>query len=102
VKGVIHWVSAAHCVDVAVRLYDRLFTVEFPEADKSKTFLDFISPQSLTILEGCKAERSLADATSATRYQFEREGYFCADSVESQPGKLVFNRTIGLRDSFGK
>jgi glutaminyl-tRNA synthetase len=102
VKGVIHWVSAAHCADVEVRLYDRLFTVEFPEEDKSKTFLDFINPQSLTILKGCKAEPSLADANSDTRYQFEREGYFCADSVESQPGKLVFNRTIGLRDSFGK
>jgi glutaminyl-tRNA synthetase len=102
VKGVIHWVSAAHCVDVEVRLYDRLFSVEFPEEDKSKTFLDFINPQSLTILKGCKAEPSLADATADTRYQFEREGYFCADSVESQPGKLVFNRTIGLRDSFGK
>ena len=57
---------------------------------------------SLTILKGCKAEPSLAAANSDTRYQFEREGYFCADSVESQPGKLVFNRTIGLRDSFGK
>jgi glutaminyl-tRNA synthetase len=102
VKGVIHWVSAAHCLDVEVRLYDRLFTVEFPEEDKSKTFLDFINPQSLTILEGCKAEPSLAHATPDTRYQFEREGYFCADSVESRPGKLVFNRTIGLRDSFGK
>ena len=94
--------SAAHCLDVEVRLYDRLFTVEFPEEDKSKSFLDFINPQSLTILNGCKAEPSLANATSDTRYQFEREGYFCADSVESKPGKLVFNRTIGLRDSFGK
>jgi glutaminyl-tRNA synthetase len=102
VKGVIHWVSAAHCLDVEVRLYDRLFSVEFPEEDKSKTFLDFINPQSLTIVKGCKAEPSLANATSETRYQFEREGYFCADSVESKPGKLVFNRTIGLRDSFGK
>jgi glutaminyl-tRNA synthetase len=102
VKGVIHWVSAAHCRDVEVRLYDRLFSVEFPEEDKSKTFLDFINPRSLTILKGCKAEPSLADATSDTRYQFEREGYFCADSVESKPGSLVFNRTIGLRDSFGK
>jgi glutaminyl-tRNA synthetase len=102
VKGVIHWVSAAHCVDVEVRLYDRLFSVEFPEEDKSKTFLDFINPHSLTVLKGCKAEPSLADATSDTRYQFEREGYFCADSVDSKPGKLVFNRTIGLRDSFGK
>jgi glutaminyl-tRNA synthetase len=102
VKGVIHWVSATHCLDVEVRLYDRLFIVEFPEEDKSKTFLDFINPQSLTILGGCKAEQSLAHATSDTRYQFEREGYFCADSVESRPGKLVFNRTISLRDSFGK
>lgn len=102
VKGVVHWVSAAHCLDVEVRVYDRLFTVEFPEADKAKTFLDFINPQSLTILKDCKAEPSLAGATSDTRYQFEREGYFCADSVESQPGRLVFNRTISLRDSFGK
>jgi glutaminyl-tRNA synthetase len=102
VKGVIHWVSAAHCIDVEVRLYDRLFTVEAPEADKSKTFLDFINPQSLTILKQCKAEPSLANATSDTRFQFEREGYFCADSVDSKPGALVFNRTIGLRDSFGK
>jgi glutaminyl-tRNA synthetase len=102
VKGVIHWVSAAHCIDVEVRLYDRLFTVEAPEADKSKTFLDFINPQSLTVLKQCKAEPSLANATSDTRYQFEREGYFCADSVDSRPGALVFNRTIGLRDSFGK
>jgi glutaminyl-tRNA synthetase len=102
VKGVIHWVSAAHCIDVEVRLYDRLFTVEAPDADKSKTFLDFINPQSLTILKQCKAEPSLASATPDTRYQFEREGYFCADSVDSKPGALVFNRTIGLRDSFGK
>jgi glutaminyl-tRNA synthetase len=102
VKGVIHWVSAAHSLEVEVRLYDRLFSVEFPEEDKSKTFLDFINPQSLTILKGCQAEPSLAQATPDTRYQFEREGYFCADSVESQPHKLVFNRTIGLRDSFGK
>jgi glutaminyl-tRNA synthetase len=102
VKGVIHWVSAAHCLDVEVRVYDRLFTVEAPEEDKSKTFLDFINPRSLTILTGCKAEPSLASATSDTRYQFEREGYFCIDSVDSKPGRLVFNRTIGLRDSFGK
>jgi glutaminyl-tRNA synthetase len=102
VKGVIHWVSAAHCLDVEVRLYDRLFTVEDPESDKSKSFLDFINPNSLTILKGCKAEVSLAKATPEDRYQFEREGYFCADSVDSRPDALVFNRTIGLRDSFGK
>ncbi|MFL6713812.1 MAG: glutamine--tRNA ligase, partial [Sulfurifustis sp.] len=102
VKGVIHWVSATQCIDVEVRLYDRLFTVENPEADKDKTFLDFINPNSLTVLAHCKAEPSLAQATPDTRYQFEREGYFCADSVDSRPGALVFNRTIGLRDSFGK
>jgi len=102
VKGVIHWVSATQCIDVEVRLYDRLFTVENPEADKDKTFLDFINPASLTVLARCKAEPSLAQATPDTRYQFEREGYFCADSVHSKPGALVFNRTIGLRDSFGK
>jgi glutaminyl-tRNA synthetase len=102
VKGVIHWVSAAHCIDVQVRLYDRLFTVEAPEADKEKSFLDFINPNSLTILKNCKAEPSLANATPDERYQFEREGYFCADNVDSRPDALVFNRTIGLRDSFGK
>ena len=102
VKGVIHWVAAAQCIDVEVRLYDRLFSVEAPEADETKTFLDFINPQSLTVLKGCKAEPSLADATPETRFQFEREGYFCADSVDSKPGALVFNRTIGLRDSYGK
>jgi glutaminyl-tRNA synthetase len=102
VKGVIHWVSAAHCIDVEVRLYDRLFTVEAPEADKNKTFLDFINPESCTVLKNCKAEPSLAGATPQIRFQFEREGYFCADLEDSAPGALVFNRTIGLRDSFGK
>jgi glutaminyl-tRNA synthetase len=102
VKGVIHWVSATHCVDAEVRLYDRLFTAENPEADKDKSFLDFINPNSLTVLTNCKAEASLANAVPESRYQFEREGYFCADRFDSKPGKLVFNRTIGLRDSFGK
>jgi glutaminyl-tRNA synthetase len=101
VKGVIHWVSATHCVDAEVRLYDRLFTVENPEADKEKTFLDFINPHSLSV-QSCKAEYSLANAAPETRFQFEREGYFCADRFDSKPGKLVFNRTISLRDSFGK
>jgi glutaminyl-tRNA synthetase len=102
VKGVIHWVSASNCVDVEVRLYDRLFTAENPEADKSLTFLDFINPHSLTVLHGCKAEHSLMHAAPESRFQFEREGYFCADRFDSKPGKLVFNRTIGLKDSFGK
>lgn len=102
VKGVIHWVSARHCLDVEVRLYDRLFTVEAPEEDKSKSFLEFINPNSLVVLQHCKAEPSLANATPEIRYQFEREGYFCADSKDSQPGRLVFNRTVSLRDSYGK
>jgi glutaminyl-tRNA synthetase len=102
VKGVIHWVSAKKCIDVEVRLYDRLFTVEAPEADKQKTFLDFINPNSLTVLKHCKAEPSIANSIPETRYQFEREGYFSVDSVDSKPGALVFNRTIGLRDSYGK
>jgi glutaminyl-tRNA synthetase len=102
VKGVIHWVSAAHCLDVEVRLYDRLFTVEAPDAEKDKSFLDFINPASFTVLQQCKAEPSLSPATPQIRYQFEREGYFCADLADSRPGALVFNRTIGLRDSFGK
>jgi glutaminyl-tRNA synthetase len=83
-------------------LYDRLFTAEDPEADETKSFLEFINPQSLTVLKCCKAEVSLAQAVPETRFQFEREGYFCADSVDSRPGALVFNRTIGLKDSFGK
>jgi glutaminyl-tRNA synthetase len=102
VKGVIHWVSATHCVDAEVRLYDRLFTTDAPEADKDKSFLDFINPNSLTVLNNCKAEASLANAAPESRFQFEREGYFCADRFDSKPGKPVFNRTIGLRDSFGK
>jgi glutaminyl-tRNA synthetase len=102
VKGVIHWVSANHCLDVEVRLYDRLFTVEAPDADKDKSFLELINPASFTVLKQCKAEPSLAQATPQMRFQFEREGYFCADLADSKPGALVFNRTIGLRDSFGK
>ena len=102
VKGVIHWVSATHCVDAEVRLYDRLFSVEHPEANKDKSFLDFINSHSLSVLNNCKAEASLSNAAPEARFQFEREGYFCVDRYDSNPGKLVFNRTIGLRDSFGK
>jgi glutaminyl-tRNA synthetase len=102
VKGVIHWVSASQCLDVEVRLYDRLFTAADPEADANKSFLEFINPQSLTVLKGCKAEVSLARTVPEMRFQFEREGYFCTDCVDSKLGALVFNRTIGLKDSFGK
>ena len=101
VKGVIHWVSATHCFDAEVRLYDRLFTVENPDTDKDRSFLDFINPDSLQT-HACKAEYSLLNATPESRFQFEREGYFCVDRFDSQPGKPIFNRTISLRDSFGK
>ncbi len=101
VKGVIHWVPAKTCVEAQVRLYDRLFTHENPDGAEGD-YRDHINPQSLVILEGCKAEPSLADSRPEDRFQFEREGYFCADRHDSRPGNLVFNLTVGLRDSWAK
>ena len=102
VKATMHWVSAAHAVPVEVRLYDRLFSVEDPEnAPDGKTFLDFLNPHSLEVLGNAQAEPSLATAAVGTRVQFERLGYFCVDE-DSKPGKQVFNRTVGLRDSWAK
>ena len=100
-KGVIHWVSATHNLNCEVRLYDRLFTDEAPDAG-GKNFLEYINPNSLEILHNCKAEISLAKATLEDHFQFEREGYFCLDSKYHTPEKPVFNRTIGLRDSWAK
>lgn len=102
VKGVIHWVSASRSVNVEVRLYERLFSVEHPEADKEKSFCDFINKDSLKILSHCRAEEGLKQAIAENRFQFEREGYFCVDRFDSHPERLVFNKTIGLKDSFGK
>ena len=102
VKGTIHWVSARHAVDAEVRLYDRLFTVEAPEGDKDKDFLEHINPDSLEVLENCKLEPSLADIEPEANCQFERTGYFCLDAKASQPDKPVFNRTVTLRDSWAK
>lgn len=101
VKGVIHWVPAQESVPVQVRLYDRLFNDESPDAG-DKHFLDFLNPDSLVVVEGARAEPSLAKATSAIAFQFEREGYFVKDDADSMGGKLVFNRTITLRDTWGK
>lgn len=101
VKGVIHWVPAAESVECEVRLYDRLF--KSPNPEKNETgggFLDDLNPESLVVLKGCRAEPSLAQATLADRFQFEREGYFCLDK-DSREGALVFNRTVTLRDSWG-
>ncbi len=100
-KGVIHWVSASHNLNCEVRLYDRLFNDEAPDAG-GKNFLDSLNPSNLTILQNCKAELSLANAKVGQGFQFERQGYFCLDSKYSTQDKLVFNRTIGLKDSFAK
>ncbi len=100
-KGVIHWVSATQNIECEVRVFERLFTDEAPDAG-GKNFLDFISPNNLEILSGCKAELSLGKAQLNDRFQFERQGYFCLDSKYSTAEKIVFNRTIGLKDSFAK
>ncbi|HEY5601739.1 MAG TPA: glutamine--tRNA ligase/YqeY domain fusion protein [Gammaproteobacteria bacterium] len=103
VKGVIHWVSATECIDVEVRLYDRLFNQADPNViGKSANLNDQLNPDSLKILPHCKAEKSLASAAVGQQFQFEREGYFCIDSKHTAPGKLVFNRTVTLRDTWAK
>ncbi len=102
VKGTIHWVSADNSINAEVRLYDRLFTVEDPEEDKEKDFKEFLNPNSLLVLKDCKIEKSLESASPGSRYQFERQGYFCVDSLDSQKGKLVFNRIVPLRDTWAK
>lgn len=102
VKGTIHWVSAKHAVEAEVKLYDRLFSVEFPEEDKTKDFTEFINSDSLKVIKNSKLEPSLVNAKVGDHYQFERNGYFCLDSKESRNEKLVFNRTVTLRDSWSK
>lgn len=95
-KGVIHWVDEASSHAAEIRLYDRLFTV--PQPDNEENFLDVVNPDSLQILKNCRVEASLKEATFENRYQFERTGYFCLDT-DSSPEKLVFNRTVTLRDN---
>lgn len=102
VKGTIHWVSAGHAIDAEIRLYDRLFNVEDPASEKDKDYLELLNPNSLVITEGAKLEPSLKDAKVGEHYQFERTGYFCVDSKYSSEQKLVFNRTVTLRDSWTK
>jgi glutaminyl-tRNA synthetase len=103
VKGTIHWVSAAHAVNAEVRMYDRLFKSENPEsAEEGQSFLENMNPNSLEVLQNCKLEPMLAQAVSGEKFQFERLGYFCVDSEDSKPDSLVFNRTVGLRDSWAK
>jgi glutaminyl-tRNA synthetase len=102
VKATIHWVSAAHAVDADVRLYDNLFLKENPnEVEEGQDFTANLNPNSLETLTGAKVEPSLRDAAVGSRYQFERLGYFAVDA-DSSAGRLVFNRTIGLRDTWAK
>ena len=102
VKGTLHWVSARHCVDAEVRLYDRLFAVENPSADTEHDFRELLNPDSLRVLPEAKIEPFLAEtAKVGDTFQFQRIGYFCVDQ-DSTEGHLVFNRTIGLKDSWAK
>jgi glutaminyl-tRNA synthetase len=103
VKGTLHWVSAAHSLPVEIRLYDRLFGTANPSAEKEGfDFSAYLNPNSLKTLTSCLVEPSLTGAAPGSRYQFERLGYFCVDSVDSSDGALVFNRTVTLRDSWAK
>ncbi len=102
VRGTLHWVSVEHAVDAEVRLYDTLFTEREPEnATDGTDWIEFLNPDSLQILNNCKVEPSLVDAPPESRYQFLRIGYFCID-LDTTPDKLVFNRTVALRDSWAK
>ena len=101
VRGTIHWVDAANCADAEVRLYDNLFTVPDPDVG-DRNFLDYLNPDSLRVLTGCKAEKGLADAVAPKSFQFMRLGYFCVDNRDSSPEHLVFNRSVSLKDGFRK
>ncbi len=101
VKGTLHWVSAKHSVDAEVRLYDRLFNHEDPSGQKEDDYRKFLNPESLKVLTGCKLEPSLKSAGKLEKFQFQRLGYFCVDT-DSTDRKLVFNRTVQLKDTWAK
>jgi glutaminyl-tRNA synthetase len=100
VKGTIHWVSAPHALDAEVRLYDTLFTTARP--DEADDWTTVINPGSLETLPGAKVEPSLGAAPAGSHVQFERTGYFCVDARDSAPRRPVFNRAVGLRDTWAK
>ena len=103
VRGTIHWVSAPHAIEATVRMYDHLFNKPDPnQVEEGKTWRDNFNPKSIEVLTGCKLEPGLANAQPGERVQFERKGYFCVDTVDSAPGKPIFNRTVTLRDSWAK
>ncbi len=101
VKGTLHWVSAQHAVDAEVRVYDRLFTDPDPAGHKDVDFLQFLNPDSVNVMKNCKLEPSLKDAQKGIGYQFQRLGYFCLDKYATSDN-LVFNKTVGLKDSWKK
>ena len=102
VRGTIHWVCAKSASKISVRLYDRLFTVPNPKADKDKEFTEFLNPESLRVLNSCPAEPFLTESLENINYQFERKGYFILDSKDSTSAAPVFNRTVSLRDSWSR
>ena len=103
VKGIIHWVSAQHAVTTEIRLYDRLFAAPHPGRNDSKgNFLNDLNPESVEVINDCKAEPELSTAVPEDVFQFERVGYFCVDANNSRPDALVFNRTVTLRDTWAK
>ena len=102
VKGTLHWVSAQNCINTEVRLYDRLFNVENPSDEEGvSSFADNLNPDSLTVLSGCVIDESFKNVAVGETFQFMRQGYFCVDK-DSTSGKIVFNRTAQLKDSFAK
>ncbi len=103
VKATLHWVSAPHSLPAEVRLYDHLFSIPNPEGEKEGgDFRTHLNPNSLEVLTSCRVEPGLKDATPGSRYQFERQGYFCVDPVDSRDEKLIFNRTVPLRDTWAR
>jgi glutaminyl-tRNA synthetase len=103
VRGTLHWVSASHSVAAEVRLYDHLFLNADPDDDgDGADFTEKLDPDSLTILTNCRVEPGLLEAAPGRIFQFERQGYFCVDSVDSNPERMVFNRAVALRDSWAK
>jgi glutaminyl-tRNA synthetase len=103
VRGTLHWVSAKHALPAEVRLYDHLLRVANPALEgESEDFTEYLNPDSLIVLKECRLEPGLAGVEPGSRFQFERQGYFCVDSVDSRPERLVFNRTVSLRDSWAK
>ena len=100
-KGTIHWVSVQHSEKAEVRLYDRLFLSENPTGDEEKEFKELLNPDSLKIIENCYIEPELAKAKAGDNFQFTRQGYFCVDPLSTSE-KLVFNRTVPLKDSWSK